>query len=149
MELIKCQVALMVIFITSNCSIHGANIQENKFESDSPLLFKEEFFEAVPRIKDPTDTTLVLGGNKTEITHGTVKWIFIYWHFCGSSRNCDFFSLQGGTQTSDGSPALLPSPRCKLPRRWKKFPGSNRWRCVRCPRQKQWVYTSNKQWVCR
>ena len=80
MELIKCQVALMVIFITSNCSIniHWANIQENKFESDSPLLFKEEFFETVPRNKDPTEFTSVLGGNETEITHGTVKWLFIF-----------------------------------------------------------------------
>ena len=50
---------------------------------------------------------------------------------------------QGGTQGSDNSPI---SPRCKLPRRWKKFPGG--WRCVKCPRQKQWVY-SNRQWVCR
>merc|ERR1712198_460343 len=116
----------MVIFITHCTStIYGATIQVNKFESDSPLLFKEEFFETVPRIKDPTETTSVLGGIETEITHGT-----------------------GGTQTSDDSLALLPSRRCQLPRRWKKFGRRNSWRCVKCPRQNQWVY-SNRQWVCR
>merc|ERR1712226_714277 len=50
----------------------------------------------------------------------------------------------GGTSTSSGLPPILP--RCLLPRRWKKF--THGWKCVKCPRHKQWVRI-HQEWVCR
>merc|ERR1711963_10009 len=66
----------------------------------------------------------ILGGDPTGDNHGT-----------------------GGTGSSSDPPP--PSnPKCQPPiRRWKKSIGRG-WKCVKCPGQKQWVYSAGK-WKCQ